>query len=229
MDLNNDGLPEMAVGRLPVRTVAEANLVASKIIGYERSGRMNEIVLVADRKDKDFDFEAAILEVKALVPPSMNVREIFRGDFGSDAEAKEELLGRINQGPLLVNYMGHGSVEVWRGNILTSDDAEGLINKGLSFFVNMTCFNGFFQAPYADSLAEALLKAKNGGAVAVWTSSGMTEPGGQIVMDKELFRLLFNGESLTLGEATMRAKKAVGDGDIRRTWILFGDPTSRLR
>jgi hypothetical protein len=49
------------------------------------------------------------------------------------------------------------------------------------------------------------------------------------MMDKELVRLLFNGESLTLGEAVQRAKAATSDGDVRRTWILFGDPTTRLK
>jgi hypothetical protein len=78
-------------------------------------------------------------------------------------------------------------------------------------------------------LAEALLKAKGGGAVAVWASSGLTEPDKQAVMNKELIRLLFNGGSLTLGEATKRAKASVSDQDVRKTWILFGDPTTRLR
>jgi hypothetical protein len=78
-------------------------------------------------------------------------------------------------------------------------------------------------------MAEALLKAKGGGAVAVWASSGLTEPDKQAVMNKELIRLLFGKESLTLGEATARAKASVSDQDIRKTWILFGDPTTRLR
>jgi hypothetical protein len=93
----------------------------------------------------------------------------------------------------------------------------------------MTCLNGFFQAPYADTLAEALLKAKGGGAVAVWASSGLTEPDKQAVMNKELIKLLFGREPLTLGEATARAKASVSDQDIRKTWILFGDPTTRLK
>jgi len=93
----------------------------------------------------------------------------------------------------------------------------------------MTCLNGLFHDIYTESLAEAMLKAEGGGAVAVWASSGMTEPGGQAIMDKELIRLLFNGESLTIGEAAMRAKRATADQDIRRTWILFGDPTTRLK
>jgi len=99
----------------------------------------------------------------------------------------------------------------------------------LPFVVSMTCLNGFFQDVYSDSLAEALLKAKQGGAVAVWASSGLTEPDKQAVMNKELVRLLFNGETLTLGEAAKRAKAAVSDPDVRRTWILFGDPTMRLK
>ena len=64
--------------------------------------------------------------------------------------------------------------------------------------------------------------------MAVWTSSGLTEPEGQFPMNKELMRLLFNGKGLTLGEATT-AKAAITDQDVRRSWILFGDPTTRLK
>jgi hypothetical protein len=73
------------------------------------------------------------------------------------------------------------------GDILTSAAAETLTNStGLPFFVNMTCLNGYFQSPYADSLAEALFKFKHGGAVAVWTSLGLTVPNEQAPMNHEL-------------------------------------------
>jgi hypothetical protein len=88
---------------------------------------------------------------------------------------------------------------------------------------------GYFQNPYTESLAEAMLRAEQGGAVAVWASSGMTEPGWQTLIDKELIRLLFNRESLTLGEAVRRAKAATPDLDVHRTWILFGDPATKLK
>ena len=35
VDFNNDGLPSIAMGRIPVRTPEEAALVVSKIIAYE--------------------------------------------------------------------------------------------------------------------------------------------------------------------------------------------------
>ncbi len=194
VDFDNDGLPEMAIGRLPVQTAEEAATVVSKMIGYEKSGEKKEALLVADRVDRagDFDFDAASEEVRALLPAPILVRKIFRGQFSSDAQARAELLSGMNQGPLLVNFMGHGSLEVWRGDLLTTDDAENLINGlQLPLFVNMTCLNGFFQAPYADSMAEALLKAQGGGGIAIWASSGLTEPDKQTVMNKELIRLLF--------------------------------------
>jgi hypothetical protein len=188
VDLNIDGLPEMAIGRLPVQTAEEAAVVVSKIIGYEKSGKKNEALLVADKIDQqgDFDFEGASEEVRGLLPPDLMVRKIFRGEFSSDAQAKGELLNGINQGALLVNFIGHGSVESWRGSLLTLEDAESLINGfKLPFFVNMTCLNGYFQNPYGETLAEALIKASGGGAIAIWTSSGL-RPDKQAVMNKEI-------------------------------------------
>jgi len=230
VDLNSDGLSEMAIGRLPVQTKEEAAIVVSKIVGYEKSSKKREAILVADRVDKqdEFSFEGASEEIRALLPSSLMVRKIYRGQFSSDDQVKTELVSGINQGPLLVNFIGHGSIEIWRG-IFTSEDAESLLNRGLPFFVNMTCLNGYFQDPYSETLAESLLKAQGGGAVAIWASSGLTEPDQQAVMNKELIKLLFGRESLTLGEATVRAKAATADQDIRKTWILFGDPTTRLR
>jgi hypothetical protein len=233
VDFGGDGLPKMAVGRLPVRTVDEAQTVISKIVGYEQSAlRMADVLLVADMKggEEDYDFEGASSGVQALLPGGLTVRRVYRSQFTDDSQVHAELLADLNQGPLLVNYLGHGSQEIWRGDIFTSDDAAALTNGlRLPFVVSMTCLNGFFQDPSMDSLVEVLLKAPQGGAVAVWASSGLTEPEGQSAMDQELVRLLFNGESLTLGEAVQRAKSATSDGDVRRTWMLFGDPTTKLK
>ena len=227
VDFDDDELPEMAVGRLPVESAEEATTVVSKIISYEgASGLMNEALLVADINDF-FNFEGASGDVADLLPGDMTVSEIFRGQSPT---ARSDLLDSLNQGQLLVNYIGHGSTKIWKGNLLTSLDAWNLTNSPyLPFLVSMTCLNGFFQDPYSESMAETFLKAEQGGAVAVWTSSGLTDPEGQIVMNKELIRLLFNGQGLTIGEAIMRAKQVVTDGDIRKTWILFGDPTLRLK
>jgi len=228
VDSDNDGLPEMAIGRLPVQTKEEAATVVSKIVGYEKgSKRQREAILVSDKND-GFDFEGASEEIRALLPSSLLVRKIYRGQFSDDEQVRSTLISSIGEGPLLVNFIGHGSIEIWRG-IFSSEDAEKLLHRRFPFFVSMTCLNGYFQDPYSETLAEALMKAKGGGAIAIWTSSGLTEPGSQAVMNKEFIRLLFGKESLTLGEAASRAKSSVSDQDVRKTWILFGDPSTRLR
>jgi hypothetical protein len=144
--------------------------------------------------------------------------------------AKKTLIEAINRGQKIVNYAGHGSVDLWSGGLLTGSDAPGLENVGrLPLFVMMTCLNGYFHEAGMDSLGEALVKAE-GGAVAVWASTGMTTPLDQWTMNEELYRLLFNsGRTPLLGEAVRQAKSTISDADVRRTWVLFGDPTMRFR
>jgi hypothetical protein len=223
-DLDQDGVPEIAVGRLAVQTSEEAATVVQKLIDYDRAGAgARAAVLVADHND-GFDFEAASGQVKALLPANVTVEEIYRGQM---EDARAALLASLNGGPWLVNYFGHGSVEVWQGGLLSSEDARTLTNGGrLPFVVAMTCLNGFFHDLYTESLAETLQKASQGGAVAVWASSALTDAGSQVGMNTALVQRL--GEGLTLGEATAHAKAAASDSDVRRTWILFGDPTTRL-
>jgi hypothetical protein len=151
-------------------------------------------LLVADRND-GFDFEAATDRLRALVPPGVIVEEVRRGQT-DDQLARVRLLEAINRGQKLVNYTGHGSVQIWRGNLLTSADARELTNQKLSFFVAMNCLNGLFHDLYTESLAEALIRAERGGAVAVWASSALTEPDQQAAMNQQLFRLLFNSSSV---------------------------------
>ena len=227
-DFNDDGLADIAIGRLPVRTIGDAAAIVSKIIAYERSSESEGVLLISDIGDT-FDFEDASTQLRALIPPDVRVERIDRGRINA-AEAKAMLIEILNRGPKVVNYTGHGSVDLWRGNLLTAEDVLGLTNEqNLPLFITMTCLNGYYIDPSLNSLAEVLLRADHGGAVAVWASSGMTLPNGQALMNQEMYRNIFSGQSITLGEATARAKAAVSDLDVRRTWILFGDPTSRIK
>ncbi|TLY39191.1 MAG: hypothetical protein E6K61_10205, partial [Nitrospirae bacterium] len=66
-----------------------------------------------------------------------------------------------------------------------------------------------------------------GGAVAVWASSSLSEAAEQVDMNRKLLQGL--SARLTLGEAVAQAKTVARDPNVRRTWILFGDPTTRLK
>jgi hypothetical protein len=230
-DLNGDGVAELAVGRLPCRSLSEVAKMVRKITDYERSSPSSEVLLVADAND-GYDFEAISSELQGLIPGEIRVTQLNRGRVDG-VTAKSQLIDAIQRGQKIVNYTGHGNVNQWRGNLLTNEDASVLENADhLSLFVMMTCLNGYFDDPALDSLAASLMKAERGGAVAVWASSGMTAPGDQATLNQQMFRALFDtsgGRLLTLGEAVMRAKSLTGDPDVRRTWILFGDPAMRLK
>ncbi|HXI91908.1 MAG TPA: C25 family cysteine peptidase [Blastocatellia bacterium] len=228
-DFNKDGAADIAIGRLPARTVAEAKMMIEKIGSYEKSIPADESLLVSDRND-GYDFEGANAQLIPLLPADVRVIEIKRGQLG-DQMARSLLIDAINRGQRLVNYAGHASANVWRGNIFNSQDASRLQNQEhLSVFVMMNCLNGYFQDPAIESLAEALLRAPVGGAIAVWASSAMTYADGQSEMNKELYRQLFSsGPAVRLGDAVIRAKAMTFDAEVRETWILFGDPTMRVR
>ncbi|HSE36935.1 MAG TPA: C25 family cysteine peptidase, partial [Blastocatellia bacterium] len=229
-DFDGDGLAEMAVGRLPVRSPREAAVVVAKIIGYDQSTRSEGVLLVADEALNGADFETTNAELRRLIPDDQLVEEINRGGL-DPATAKSRLVDAINRGQRVINYNGHGNSDSWRGNLLTAEDVNQLNNgDNLALFVMMTCLNGYFHDAQFDSLAEALLGAEKGGAVALWASSAMTNPGDQGVMDIEMFKRLFDPESsLTLGEISLQAKKKGLNKDARLSWVLFGDPTTRLR
>jgi hypothetical protein len=227
-DFDGDGVEDLAVGRLPVRTPAEAAAVVSKLIAYEQSAPMDGVLLVADA-NRDFDFAAASRQLQGLIPQRLAVESLDENQM-STAAVKQRLIESINQGKKLINYSGHGSASLWRGEVLTAGDAATLANEGrLPLFVMMTCLNGYFHDPAIESLAESLMKAEHGGAMAVWASSGMTEPSAQAAMNQEFYRQFFGDAGLRIGEAIIKAKSAASNMDTRQTWLLFGDPTMRVK
>jgi len=229
-DFTGDGVAEMALGRLPGRTAADIELMVNKIINFDRElhlgGPARGALFVADS-----DFGAKSSATQALLPAGMQVLNINRDAVGDDSAMHSQIVSAIDAGPLLVNYYGHGSVTVWTGEgLLDSDSAATLTNGNrLSIFMMMTCLNGYSHDAYIDSLGESLLKAPQGGAVAVWASAGFTEAEPQFLMNKEAYVALFAGASPRLGDAIRTARLTVLDNDVRRTWILLGDPTMRVR
>lgn len=225
-DFDNDGVADIAIGRLPVRTVAEMNALVAKIVGYENAAPepARSAVLVAD-----ISFEGQSRAIETLLPYGMAVTTINRSS-ADDATVHDHIIAALSHGPRVTNFVGHGSNGVWTGgSVLSNFDSPGLMNTNrLSVFTMMTCFNGYFHDAFNDSLSEALLKSP-GGAVAVWASTTLTETAGQNVIAQEFYRNLFGARPATLGDAARLAKLVTSDRDVRRSWTLFGDPAMRLR
>jgi len=60
------------------------------------------------------------------------------------------------------------------------------------------------------------------------------DPDDQALINQQRYRLLFGVadpkvQPITLGEGNAKTKAATAEADVRRTWILFGDPTMRVK
>jgi len=227
-DFQETGFATLPTGRIPARTPAEAALAVSKIVNYEQGGSTgswtHQALVVADQNiGVDFSTEAEM--ANALLPSSVITTKIL-ADGQAPGVVSQQILDALNNGVLLVNYTGHGSEEQWSfADLLDNTSVAALTNGGrLPVFLLMDCLNGFFHDVYATSLSTSLLMAPNGGAVAVWASSGFTTAPPQASMDQALLRILAANPSEPLGQAILTAKSKITDPDVRRTWILFGDP-----
>jgi hypothetical protein len=234
VDGNDDGLPDVAIGRLPVRTPMQASSLVSKIVAYDAEpvgAWTKNVAMITDTDDPTVRFRASSAAVAARVPSGFQINRLDRDLIGVPA-LRSSLFDAVNQGQLIVNYLGHGSTYIWgsSGELLATADLSGNwapTGARLPFVVAMNCLNGYFHGIYGEeSLAERMLRG--GGAVAVWASSSLTEAEPQSVMDEELFRLIFRAQG-TLGDVITAAKGGTGNGDVRRSWIFFGDPATKLR
>lgn len=232
-DFRQTGFATIPTGRLPVRTVADATLTISKIVEYSRgsyNGSWNRQALLIADQNVGNDFTSETLYAGTSLPGGLSARKIF-ADGQDPNTIRQQIVNEINSGALLVNYMGHGSTGQWSfANIFDNEAAANLSNQQrLPVFLLMDCLNGFFHDVYTESLAESLLLAPHGGAVAVWASSGFTNAPPQASLDQAFLRALKLNPAMTIGRAALHAKLGITDKDVRRTWILFGDPSMTLQ
>jgi uncharacterized repeat protein (TIGR01451 family) len=231
-DFNQTGFATIPTGRIPADTPQEAELAVSRIVNFERGALggawEQQATFIADQNLGD-NFSAAAQTASTVAPSSLNVSKIFT-DGEDPSVAQQQIVTAINSGSLIVDYSGHGAEDQWSFNdIFDSTTIPSLTNVNTpSVFLLMDCLNGFFQDVYATSLAEDLLFAPNGGAVAVWASSGFTVEPPQATMNQALLSNLTANPSIGLGQAILQAKLGISDPDVRRTWILFGDPAMRV-
>jgi hypothetical protein len=232
-DFTGSGMPTIPTGRLPVSTVEEAATVVGKVATYEGQSTNGpwtaNALMVADKSDTE-NFTQDSQTVQASLPASMQVTDVFVDSVGT-AEAPADILNAINSGQVLVNYLGHGSEEQWSGsNIFDTTSVTSLTNGSrLPVFLIMDCLNGFFQDMSAEPLGVSLLLASNGGAVAVLASSGLNQPPPQNTLDALVVQNAVSAKGTTLGDAIVKAKSHISDLDVRRTFVLFGDPAMQVK
>jgi hypothetical protein len=240
--VGTDAMPDIALGRLPVRTITETRLLVSKIITHE-SQLINplpwqyDVVLVADEVDdeNDYDFANYSDVTAALLPDYLNAVKIYHNQspYTSTDVTRQAVGDAFNRGAALVSYRGHGGVQHW-GGFFSVGYALTLTNTDrLPVVVAMDCLDTYFAWPGAwQALSEELFRHSAGGSVGHWGSSGLGLPAEHQVLSDAFFTRLFRDGPARFGDAALAGKLALfavnQENHNLHTFTLLGDPAMLL-
>jgi uncharacterized repeat protein (TIGR01451 family) len=228
-DLDGDGQPEVAIGRLPARTPAEADRLVEKVERQQAllaPGAGRHIFAVDNPGPDDFDFAGEARAVAARLPSR---KQAWVDLAEGAAAARGRLFSALAEGAAITHYFGHGGPETWADEgLLTVEDAASLPSTG-TVVLTWTCLTEFYQYIFGPSVNESLLLKPDGGAVAAFGPAGITDAPLQAALYERLYDEL-RRDRVALGEAIRRAKaRAVAEDPqsvpVVEGWNLLGDPS----
>ncbi|MDR4987270.1 MAG: type IX secretion system sortase PorU [Bacteroidales bacterium] len=264
------GIPDVGIGRLPVRTVEEAAILVDKIIRYEQripglapdAGQLeymgvipnyadwrNVIVFIADDGDNNTHFNHAEILTNNITEnyPQYNVQKIYLDAYQQVTMAggarypdvNRAINERVNQGALLINYIGHGGTRgLAHQRVLTFDDIAAWNNKyNMPVFMTATCQFSSFDQPDPEDLSAGvrIVLKPEGGTVALYTTTRLAWSGHNLTLNRHFMDAVFmkddDGHNLRLGDLIRVAKKNSGNATTPmqlRNFVLLGDPSMRM-
>lgn len=236
-DLDDDGVPDVAVGRLPADTPHELSLMVNRILRYENETLAgpwrNQVNLIAGIGGfgplLDPIVEMATRKFLTDGIPAEYRTTMTYGNWRSPYcpnpyQFHEQTVQRFNEGCLFWVYIGHGypyqldrvRVPGSSHHILSVMDTAKLENsRGMPIAIFLACYTGAYDQPY-DCLAEEMLRAP-GGPVAVLAGSRVTMPYAMAVLGSGLMEQYFEKHADTLGEIVLNAKRQMADEQPERT------------
>jgi hypothetical protein len=232
----------MFLGRLPVRGLAEAEAYVDKVLAYAQAsgqaaeGWQESALFVADHEE---DFDAISERLLAQLPAHYIRQRVYGDSYATPVEAKPDILAAIDQGTLLVNFIGHGTLTGWSWDSIRYEPfLEGkdfdLLNNGprYPFLVTGDCYNGLFAHPTGNALAERFVVLAGKGGIGAWSPTGLSYSLWHEMLIKALYATIFEGESYQLGPATTTAKLTafaqLGQAEPVEIFTLLGDPALAL-
>jgi hypothetical protein len=239
---------DIGVGRIPARSLNEAQGVVNKIKYYATNTHCmgdwrNIVTFLADDVDADMDSDF-IYESEELADsmehyrPVYNVDKIYMDAYQeiSNAgqrypEVEKAIYNRINKGSLIFNYVGHGGeTGMSAERVVQIDDFLALTNKdNLPAFITATCTFTRFDNPGFNSAGEYLLQEPDKGAICLFST---VRPINILkTLDKNIYNAAFtrqnDGTMKRLGDIIRFAKK-YPVGTPAQNFLLFGDPALTL-
>lgn len=238
-DFDGDGAPDLAISRIPAASVADVQTYLAKVKAYEQrtvSLPQAGVLLLADKLDpKAGNFAQDSDSLVTLLPSGTSIGRIYLDQYDISA-ARSLLFPILNRGVGWVNYIGHGGMDrLSASGLLTVNDMSTLASAGpLPVISGPTCLINRFETPGYASLGERLVLDVDGGAIAVWSATGLSLNSQAVLIDQSLFAAVFQQRMPTLGEAVQQAlqnnrQRQDVPAYTLRIYNLLGDAALELR
>src|ERR1035437_7796831 len=243
----------LVIGRITADSPADARIAVDKIISYEtddsKGAWQNLITMVADDQwttqgfEGNYHVDQSETIANSYIPNSYDINKIYLGEYPTVITSlgrtkpgvTEDLVKAINNGTIIVNFIGHGSPELWTHERVfeNSSTIPRFINDKLFFLTAATCDFGYFDIPTVQSGAELLLLKEGSGSIGAVTSTRPVYSNENAALNQEFYSDLLSSPRDTLnlpipvGKAYFYMKQ-VRTGENDQKYHLFCDPSLRL-
>ncbi|MEX0721612.1 MAG: type IX secretion system sortase PorU, partial [Balneolaceae bacterium] len=263
----NTELLDVGLGRISSQTKEEAAIAVQKIKAYEDPANtglwQNLFTFAADDDFPDVERNRDLHVLNAdetahrmnIIEPGIRLKKVYEFAYpeeitGSGRQipgATDEFMNSMNNGTLVLNYSGHGNEQTLSDEeLFTSDMIPSLTNEDkLAVLVTATCQFGRYDDIDAQSGAEKLFFAENGGVVAAFTTTRVvfTGPGIStgnnfglnVALSQHMLGRDNDGSALRMGDIYRNSKNAMIGGSLivssrnSKKFILIGDPATKFR
>lgn len=241
-DINGDGLPEVAIGRWPVRNSDDLNRIVQRTLDYSSAASTHSAVLAAGGScdpgtsgcQPTIDFSAMNGKIRDAVTAQGWSANRIEVDALGQSSANAQLISAINAGPSLTTYVGHSSPWRWSFDpLLTQNDVVASLTNSArpTVVAQWSCWTTYFVDPSSTSIGQSFLFDGTGGAAAVIGATGLVDVGSD-----DPFVLSFMQRATTgarLGDALDQTRRQFANDSPRRLDMingitLLGDPTLTL-
>ena len=246
-------LLDLSIGRMPVRSAAEAASMVNKIRHYltgttpgnnpSLGNWRNVITFVADDQDNNTHLKQSDTLANRVrnAYPIFNQEKIYLDAFNQETgaggqrypDAHAAINNRVEKGTLLITYIGHGNELNWtKERVLEINDINAWTNLDrLAAFLTATCEFSRVDDPSRISAGELVYLNANGGGICMFTTSRLAYSNSNYILCQRFFNHFFekvNGRNLTCGEIFEQTKIDVYTDTYVRNFILLGDPALKL-
>ncbi len=252
------GRPDFATGRFTVNSLSEANIMVDKIIEYESSSSLGnwkkKIMYVADDgwttennqgQENSIHTDQCETIAEIYTPKDFEKDKIYIVTYPAvitpqgrrKPGANVDIIKGWNDGRLVINYVGHGSTDLWaHEHVFVRDESiPQLTNKNKYPLVTIaSCDLARWDDPFLISAAEQLAGESNKGAIAVIAAVRPVYSAPNATFNNYLWNnFMFAKDTLNLpiriGRAMYNVKNqlpSISENDAK--FCLIGDPSLRV-